>query len=60
MLTFARSKENGTWMWLAAGRRTGLAARCHVGKRDDAGAAALWDSLSEGSIVVLEKHRELN
>ncbi|WP_417914559.1 IS1 family transposase [Candidatus Electronema sp. JM] len=47
MWTFAGSRENGTWIWLATGRRTGLAAGCHVGKRDDAGSAALRDSLSE-------------
>ena len=47
MWTFAGSKENDTWIWLAVERRTGLIVGCHVGKRDDAGAAALWDSLSE-------------
>ena len=43
MWTFAGSKENDIWIWLAVERRTGLI----VGKRNDSGAAALWDSLSE-------------
>ena len=47
MWTFVGSKKNDIWIWLAAERRTGLIVGCHVGKRNDAGAAALWDSLSE-------------
>jgi insertion element IS1 protein InsB len=47
MWTFVGSKENDIWIWLAAERRTGLIVGCHIGKRNDAGAAALWDSLSE-------------
>ena len=35
------------WIWLAVERRTKLIVGYHVGKRDNAGAAALWDSLSE-------------
>ena len=41
MWTFVGSKENDTWIWLAVGMRAGLIVGCHVGKRDDAGAAAL-------------------
>ena len=47
MQTFVGSKENDIWIWLAVERRTGLIVGCHVGKRDDAGAVALWNSLSE-------------
>jgi IS1 family transposase len=45
--TFVGSKENDIWIWLASERRTGLIVDAHVGKRDDSGAAALWNSLSE-------------
>ncbi|CAK8711702.1 IS1 transposase [Candidatus Electronema aureum] len=47
MWTFVGSKENDIWIWLASERRTKLIVGAHVGKRDDAGAAALWKSLSE-------------
>jgi IS1 family transposase len=47
MWTFVGSKENDIWIWLASERRTGLIVDAHVGKRDDSGAAALWNSLSE-------------
>jgi IS1 family transposase/transposase-like protein len=47
MWTFVGDKENDIWIWLAVERRTKLIVGYHVGKRDNAGAAALWDSLSE-------------
>jgi insertion element IS1 protein InsB len=47
MWTFCESKKNDVWIWLAVERRTGLIVGCHVGKRDDAGAVSLWNSLSE-------------
>lgn len=47
MWTFSESKKNDIWIWLAIERRTRLIVGAHVGKRDDAGAEALWNSLSE-------------
>jgi hypothetical protein len=47
MWTFLGSKENDLWILLAVKRKTRLIVRSHIGKKDDAGAAALWNSLSE-------------
>lgn len=47
MWTFVGDKGNDIWIWLAVERRTKLVVGCHVGKRDNAGAKALWESLSE-------------
>ena len=47
MWTFVGDKKNDIWIWTAVERRTKLIVGCHVGKRDNAGAAALWESLSE-------------
>jgi insertion element IS1 protein InsB len=45
--TFSGSKKNDLWIWVAIEKRTRLIVGVHIGKRDDAGAAPLWDSLSE-------------
>ena len=47
MWTFVGDKGNHIWIWLAVERRTKLIVGCHVGKRDNAGAEALQESLSE-------------
>ena len=45
LCTFAGSKENKQWVWLAEDRNTREIIGCHVGARDRESAQSLWKTI---------------
>jgi IS1 family transposase len=45
MWSFVRDKDNKQWIWLAIDVLTKEIVGVYIGKRDEAGARGLWDSL---------------
>ena len=45
MWSFVGDKDNKQWIWLAIDVLTKEIVGVFIGKRDEAGAKALWDSL---------------